>query len=64
MEGKVAEVFVKVGDSVKKGDVLFSVETDKMTSDIPAPTTGTIAEVLIEPGQEITVGDEIFVINE
>ncbi|VEU60453.1 pyruvate dehydrogenase E2 component [Mycoplasmopsis bovigenitalium] len=63
-EGKVAEVFVKVGDAVKEGDVLFSVETDKMTSDIPAPTTGTVAEVLIEPGQEITVGDEIFVINE
>ncbi|MBU4689615.1 biotin/lipoyl-binding protein [Mycoplasma zalophidermidis] len=63
-EGKVAEVFVKVGDSVKEGDNLFSVETDKMTSEIPAPVTGVIAKVLIEPGSEITVGDEIFVIEE
>ncbi|QBF34680.1 biotin/lipoyl-binding protein [Mycoplasmopsis phocirhinis] len=63
-EGTVAEVFVKVGDSVKEGDNLFTVETDKMTSEIPAPTTGVIAEVLIEPGQEIHVGEEIFVIEE
>lgn len=63
-DGKVVEVVVKVGDSVKEGETLFTVETDKMTSEIPAPVTGTIAEVLIKEGDEITVGDEIFVIEE
>nr|WP_029905744.1 biotin/lipoyl-containing protein [Mycoplasmopsis opalescens] len=59
-EGTVAEVFVKEGDSVKEGDILFSVETDKMTSEIPAPVTGKVVKVLIKAGDEITVGDEIF----
>ncbi|QJG66850.1 biotin/lipoyl-binding protein [Mycoplasma phocoenae] len=63
-EGTVAEVFAKEGDSVKEGDNLFSVETDKMTAEIPAPVTGTIAKVLISAGQDITVGEVIFHIEE
>ncbi|MBZ4195559.1 biotin/lipoyl-binding protein [Mycoplasma sp. CH-Wi4] len=63
-EGTVAEVFVTEGQEVKEGDSLFSVETDKMTSEIPAAVTGRIAKVLIQPGQEITVGEEIFHIEE
>ncbi|QSF13744.1 biotin/lipoyl-binding protein [Mycoplasma sp. Mirounga ES2805-ORL] len=63
-EGTVAEVLVKEGDEVKEGQTLFSVETDKMTSEIPAPVTGKIAKILIEPGKEIIVGDEIFHIEE
>ncbi|MFL1059795.1 biotin/lipoyl-containing protein, partial [Mycoplasmopsis synoviae] len=34
-EGVVAEIYVKVGQQVKEGDNLFSVDTDKVTSDIP-----------------------------
>ncbi|MGY5139516.1 biotin/lipoyl-containing protein [Mycoplasmopsis gallinarum] len=63
-EGTVAEVMVTVGQEVKEGDILFSVETDKMTSEIPAPVNGKIVEILIKPGQEITVGDEIFHIEQ
>ncbi|MBN0919618.1 biotin/lipoyl-binding protein [Mycoplasma gypis] len=63
-EGTVSEVFVKEGDMVKEGDNLFSVETDKMTAEIPAPVTGKIAKVLISAGQEITVGEEIFYIEQ
>lgn len=63
-EGTVAEVFVKEGDSVKEGDNLYSVETDKMTTEIPSPVTGKITKVLIEPGKELTVGDDIFEIEE
>ncbi len=63
-EGTVAEIKVKEGQTVKEGDVLFSVETDKMTSDIPAPVSGKVAKILIKPGQQITVGDEIFNIEQ
>ncbi|EGV00305.1 biotin/lipoyl-containing protein [Mycoplasmopsis columbina] len=59
-DGTVAEVRVKVGDTVKEGDILYSVETDKMTSEIPSPVNGVIKAILIEPGKDITVGDEIF----
>ncbi|WP_371246296.1 dihydrolipoyl dehydrogenase [Mycoplasmopsis agassizii] len=63
-EGNVAEVYVKVGQEVKEGDSLFSVETDKMTSDIPSPKTGKIAQILLEEGKTIHVGDVIFVIDD
>ena len=32
-EGTIEEWKVKVGDTVKKGDIIFSVSTDKMTND-------------------------------
>ncbi|EFF41874.1 dihydrolipoyl dehydrogenase [Mycoplasmopsis alligatoris] len=63
-EGNVAEIFVKEGDKVKEGDSLFSVETDKVTSDIPCPVTGTIKSILMKEGETIHVGQEIFVIDD
>lgn len=36
-EGIVVDVFVTEGQEVKEGQDLFSVETDKMTTEIPAP---------------------------
>jgi len=63
-EGLVTEVIVKVGDSVKMGDPLFNVETDKVTSDIFAPVDGIISKILIEPNQEIKVGDIVVEIDD
>ncbi|AUB32107.1 dihydrolipoyl dehydrogenase [Spiroplasma floricola] len=63
-EGTVTEVLVKVGDKVKMGDSLFNVETDKVTSDIYAPTDGTVAKILISPNQEIKVGDIVVEIDD
>ena len=63
-EGVVGQIEVKVGDSVKEGDTLFTVETDKVTSEIPSPATGKVAKVLIEEGQTIHVGDPIFHIDD
>ena len=63
-EGTVIEIFVKEGDTVKEGQDLFSVETDKLTAEIPAPIDGVIAKVLIKADQEIRVGDVVFQINE
>ncbi|WKX02453.1 dihydrolipoyl dehydrogenase [Candidatus Mycoplasma mahonii] len=59
-EGGVGEIYVKVGDKIEEGDSLFSVETDKVTSDIPSPVTGKVLAVLIKQGETVTVGDEIF----
>jgi len=63
-EGKVAEVKVKVGDEVKAGDPLFSVETDKVNADIPSPTTGKIAKINIKADQDIKVGDVVVEIDD
>ncbi|WP_033161069.1 dihydrolipoyl dehydrogenase [[Mycoplasma] collis] len=63
-EGVVAEIYKKEGDEVKEGDSLFSVETDKVTSDIPSPATGKIVKVLMAVGDTIHVGQEIYHIDD
>ncbi|VEU59056.1 dihydrolipoyl dehydrogenase [Mesomycoplasma neurolyticum] len=63
-EGVVAEIYKNVGDEVKEGDSLFSVETDKVTSDIPSPATGKIVKILMAVGDTIHVGQEIYYIDD
>ncbi|AHI53330.1 dihydrolipoamide acetyltransferase family protein [Spiroplasma culicicola] len=63
-EGTVTEIIAKVGDTVKMGDPLFNVETDKVTSDIYAPVDGTVAKILITSGQEIKVGEVVVEIDD
>lgn len=63
-EGTVAEIYVKVGQQVEEGDSLFSVETDKVTSDIPSPVSGKIAKIEVKVGQLIHVGEEVFHIDD
>jgi pyruvate dehydrogenase E2 component (dihydrolipoamide acetyltransferase) len=62
-EGKVLEVYVKMGDSVKEGDPLLKVETDKVITDIPSPKTGTIVKINCQPEQTIHVNAVIFEID-
>ncbi|ADN69262.1 dihydrolipoyl dehydrogenase [Mycoplasmopsis fermentans] len=63
-EGTVGEISVKVGDKIKEGDTLFSVETDKVASEIPSPVDGIIKEIRMKTGDVIHVGQEIFVIDD
>jgi pyruvate/2-oxoglutarate dehydrogenase complex dihydrolipoamide acyltransferase (E2) component len=63
-EGVVGEIYKKEGDMVKEGDSLFSVETDKVTSDIPSPVDGKIAKVLMIEGDTIHVGSIIYHIDD
>ncbi|UUM19574.1 MULTISPECIES: dihydrolipoyl dehydrogenase [unclassified Mycoplasma] len=63
-EGTVAEIYVKVGQEVKEGDNLFSVETDKVTSDITTPVNGKIVQIMMAVGDVIHVGQEIFLIDD
>lgn len=55
-EGLIAEWCVKAGDVVRAGQVLFVVETDKISNEIEAPADGTIVEVLAEVGATVAVG--------
>lgn len=62
-EGTLTKWLVKKGDSVNEGDSLVEVETDKVTTEIPAPKSGTIAELKNEEGDTIHVGDVFIVID-
>ena len=54
-----AEPFVKVGDKVKKGDVLCIVESMKMFNNIEAEQEGTIEAVCVDNGQIVEFGQPL-----
>lgn len=58
-----AEPFVKVGDSVKEGQVLAIVEAMKLMNEIESDFTGTVTEILVENGQAVEYGQPLFVIS-
>lgn len=55
-----AEPFVKVGDTVKKGQTLAIVEAMKLMNEIESEVDGVVTEVLAENGQAVEFGQELF----
>lgn len=51
---------VKVGETVKRGQTLMEVLTDKATMEVPSPFAGTITSLPLEPGQSVKVGDVVL----
>ena len=50
-EGTIEEWKFKEGDTVKKGDILFSVATDKLTNDVECDTDGVLLKILLPEGE-------------
>ena len=61
--GKIIGVNVKVGDEVKEGDVLCTLESMKMENPILAPMAGTITVVEVSAEQVVETGKIIAVIE-
>ena len=59
-EGTLAKWHVKVGDSVKSGDVIAEIETDKATMEVEAVDEGVVEAILVPEGaQEVKVNTPI-----
>ena len=54
IQGNVVNVLVKVGQKVKKGDVLLLIEAMKLENEVNAPFDGEVVEVLVNKGQNVT----------
>jgi len=63
-EGTVTKWYKKVGDTVKSDDTLFDVETDKVSTEIPAQANGVITEILVQEGATAKVGTRLAIIRE
>jgi pyruvate dehydrogenase E1 component beta subunit len=62
-EGTLAKWLVKEGDSVKAGDVLAEIETDKATMEFESIDEGTVGKILVAEGSEgVKVGTVIAVL--
>jgi pyruvate dehydrogenase E2 component (dihydrolipoamide acetyltransferase) len=62
-EVEVVEISVQPGASVKKGDPLLEMATDKANEDLAAPQDGVVQEILVSEGDIVPV-DQVFVILE
>ncbi len=62
-EGTVASWYRKVGDVVRADEPLFEVETDKVTTEIPAVASGVLKAILVEAGSTVPVGTVLAVIE-
>ena len=63
MPGTILDVKVKVGDIVKKGQVLMVLEAMKMENEIMAGTDGTVTSVAVSKGASVTTGDMLLTIK-
>ena len=58
-EGKLSRWLVKEGDTVKSGNVLCEIETDKAVVEVEAPADGILAGIKASAGEDIPVGQTI-----
>ena len=61
-EGTITRWFKQVGDTVAADEPLFEVSTDKVDSEVPAPTSGVVTEILVPEGDTVDVGARLAVI--
>ena len=57
--GVIVGVLVAPGDQVSTGQMLFELEVDKVTVEIPATVDGRIRELFAVMGSEVRVGDRM-----
>ena len=62
-EGVIAEWHKKVGEAVKKGDLLAEVETDKATMELESYKDGTLLHIGIDKGGKLQVNDLLAIIG-
>jgi pyruvate dehydrogenase E2 component (dihydrolipoamide acetyltransferase) len=63
-EGVIADWHKKVGDSVKKGDILADIETDKATMELESYKEGKLLFIGAQKGEKIAVNDLLAVIGD
>ena len=63
-EGTIVNCMVKAGDHIKKGDVIFEIETDKATLEMESPTDGFVKHIFVKTDQTLPVGEPMLVIGD
>ena len=54
----------KEGDTVKEMEVIFELETDKVTTEIPSPAAGTLLKILVQINETVKVGATLALIGQ
>jgi pyruvate dehydrogenase E2 component (dihydrolipoamide acetyltransferase) len=59
----VIDVLVKPGDEVKENDPLLTLESEKATMDLPAPSAGTVRELKVKVGDRVKEGTLVAILD-
>jgi pyruvate dehydrogenase E2 component (dihydrolipoamide acetyltransferase) len=59
----IIEILVKAGDSVKAEDSLVTLESDKATMDVPAPSAGVVKELRAKVGDKVSEGSVLLTLE-
>ena len=62
-EATIVSVNVKVGDTVKRGDVLVEAETDKAVLPVESFAAGDVLAVLVNEGDKVNAGSVLVVVG-
>lgn len=63
-KAKIAGIHVKIGDTVKRGDILLDAETDKAVLPVESYAAGTVLAILVESGDDVTAGTVLMAIGQ
>ena len=63
IQGSVTNIKVKVGDRVKKGDVLLIIEAMKLENEVPSPFDGEVSQILVTKGQNVASKEALVIIK-
>jgi pyruvate dehydrogenase E2 component (dihydrolipoamide acetyltransferase) len=63
-EGTVSRWLKQVGDSVAADEPLLEVSTDKVDTEIPSPTSGTLLDIRVQEDETVEVGAVLAIIGE
>lgn len=59
----VVEILVQPGETVKADQPIITLESDKATLEVPAPSAGRILEFLVELGSKVSTGDAVAILE-
>jgi dihydrolipoamide dehydrogenase len=60
----IVEIHIKPGQTVAKEDVIFTLESDKATLDVPSPEAGVIGAIKVKIGDKVSQGSLLATIEE
>jgi pyruvate dehydrogenase E2 component (dihydrolipoamide acetyltransferase) len=61
-EGRIVSWHKREGDAVTQGEALFEVETDKVTMDVEAPTSGYVRRIVVHDDETVPVATVVAVV--
>jgi len=63
-EATVSKWLKKVGESFEADEPLVEIETDKITVEVPAPSSGSISEIKVEEGADVNIGGVLALLSD